>query len=115
MKLCTDAREAAHNTIGFDVGDVGAKSKNYSNDLFRRYGWEDEAEKVQDLLLGGQRAEAVDAVPDEYIVTANLIGSEQHVEQRLGVHASVGVTDLIVNATGANPLDDLAAGKAWIG
>ena len=93
---------------------MGAKSKNYYNDLFRRYGWEEEAEKIQDLFLGGQRAEAMAAVPDEYIETANLIGPEEHIKQRLGVYASVGVTDLIVNATGANPLDDLAAVKAWI-
>jgi F420-dependent oxidoreductase-like protein len=109
-----DAREAARNTIGFYVGGMGARSKNYYNDLFRRYGWEDEAEKIQDLFLGGQRGEAMAAVPDEYIDTANLIGTEEHIKQRLGVYASVGVTDLIVNPTGANPLDDLAAVKAWI-
>ena len=109
-----DAREAARNTIGFYVGGMGARSKNYYNDLFRRYGWEDEAEKIQDLFLGGQRGEAMAAVPDEYIDTANLIGTEEHIKQRLDVYASVGVTDLIVNPTGANPLDDLAAVKAWI-
>jgi F420-dependent oxidoreductase-like protein len=109
-----EAREAARNTIGFYVGGMGAKSKNYYNDLFRRYGWEDEAEQIQDLFLGGKRAEAMAAVPEEYIDTANLIGPEAHVQERLGVYAGVGVTHLIVNATGARPLDDLAAVKAWI-
>ncbi|MEP6659419.1 MAG: LLM class F420-dependent oxidoreductase [Acidimicrobiales bacterium] len=113
-KEVTDARDAARNTIGFYVGGMGAKSKNYYNDLFRRYGWEDEAGTIQDLFLGGQRAEAMAAVPDEYIDMANLIGTEEHVKQRLEVYARVGVTDLIVNATGTNPLDDLAAVKAWI-
>jgi F420-dependent oxidoreductase-like protein len=110
-----DAREAARNTIGFYVGGMGAKSKNYYNDLFRRYGWEDEAEKIQDLFLSGKRAEAMAAVPDEYLDTANLIGTEEHVAGRLGVYEDVGVTHLIVNATGKSPLDDLAAVKAWIG
>ncbi len=109
-----EAREAARNTIGFYVGGMGAKSKNYYNDLFRRYGWEDEAEKIQDLFLGGKRAEAMAAVPDEYIDTANLIGTEEHIKERLGVYGKVGVTHLVVNATGAVPLDDLAAVKAWI-
>ena len=110
-----DAREAARNTIGFYVGGMGAKSKNYYNDLFRRYGWEDEADKIQDLFLSGKRAEAMAAVPDEYLDTANLIGTEEHIKGRLGVYEDVGVTHLIVNATGTNPLDDLAAVKAWIG
>lgn len=113
-KDVADAREAARNTIGFYVGGMGAKSKNYYNDLFRRYGWEQEAEQIQDLFLGGKRAEAMAAVPDEYIDTANLIGPAGHVRSRLAVYAGVGVTHLIVNATGTTPFDDLAAVKSWI-
>ena len=109
-----DAREGARGHVGFYVGGMGAKTKNYYNDLFRRYGWEDEAEKIQDLFLGGQRAEAMAAVPDEYVDTANLIGTEAHVQERLGVYKKVGVTHLTVNATGVNALDDLSAVKAWI-
>jgi alkanesulfonate monooxygenase SsuD/methylene tetrahydromethanopterin reductase-like flavin-dependent oxidoreductase (luciferase family) len=108
------AREAARGHIGFYVGGMGAKSKNYYNDLFKRYGWEDEAEKIQDLFLGGQRAEAIAAVPDEYVDSANLIGTETHIRERLDVYKSVGVTHLTVNATGANALDDMSAIKAWI-
>ncbi len=109
-----EARNAARNAIGFYVGGMGAKSKNYYNDLFCRYGWEAEAEKIQDLFLGGKRAEAMAAVPDEYLDTATLIGPEDHVRSRLGVYKEVGVTHLIANATGAKPIDDLAAVKAWI-
>jgi len=108
------AREGARGYVGFYVGGMGAKSKNYYNDLFRRYGWEDEAEKIQDLFLGGQRAEAMAAVPDEYVDSANLIGTEAHIKERLGVYRDVGVTHLTVNATGSNALDDMAAVKAWI-
>jgi F420-dependent oxidoreductase-like protein len=108
------AREGARGHVGFYVGGMGAKSKNYYNDLFRRYGWEEEAEKIQDLFLGGQRAQAVAAVPDEYVDSANLIGTESHVKERLAVYKDVGVTHLTVNATGANAMDDMAALKAWI-
>lgn len=110
----SQAREAARGHVGFYVGGMGAKSKNYYNDLFRRYGWEEEAEKIQDLFLGGQRAEAMAAVPDEYVDSANLIGTEAHVKERLAVYKDVGVTHLTVNATGANAMDDMAALKAWI-
>ncbi len=109
-----EARESARNHVGFYVGGMGAKSKNYYNDLFRRYGWEEEAEKIQDLFLGGQRAEAMAAVPDEYVDTANLIGTESHIRERLAVYEQVGVTHLAVSPSGVNGLDDLAAVKAWI-
>lgn len=108
------AREAARGHIGFYVGGMGAKSKNYYNDLFRRYGWEDEAEKIQDLFLGGQRAEAMAAVPDEYVDSANLIGDESHVRERLAVYKQVGVTHLTVEASGPNALEDLGALKAFM-
>lgn len=108
------AREAARGHIGFYVGGMGAKSKNYYNDLFRRYGWEAEAEKIQDLFLGGQRAEAMAAVPDEYVDSANLIGDESHVRERLSVYKQVGVTHLTVEASGPNALEDLGALKAFM-
>ncbi len=109
-----EAREGARGHVGFYVGGMGAKSKNYYNDLFKRYGWEEEAEKIQDLFLGGQRAEAMAAVPDEYVDSANLIGPESHIKERLAVYKDVGVTHLTVSATGANALDDMAAVKAWM-
>lgn len=113
-KDVADAREAARNHVGFYVGGMGARTKNYYNDLFKRYGWVEEAEKIQDLFLGGQRAEAMAAVPDEYVDSANLIGTEAHIRERLAVYESVGVTHLAINATGGAPLDDLAAVKAWL-
>ena len=109
-----EAREASRGHIAFYVGGMGAKSKNYYNDLFRRYGWEDEAEEIQDLFLGGRRAEATAAVPDEYVDSANLIGPETHVKERLAVYKDVGVTHLSVSPQGENGLDDLAAIKSWI-
>ena len=69
-----EAREAARGLIGFYVGGMGAKSKNFYNDLFKRYGWEQEAEEIQDLFLSGKRAEAIAAVPDEYI---DLVGADR--------------------------------------
>jgi len=108
------AREGARNHVGFYVGGMGAKSKNYYNDLFKRYGWVEQAEKIQDLFLGGQRAEAMAAVPDEYVDSANLIGDESRIKERLAVYKDVGVTHLTVAPTGSNALDDISAVKAWI-
>ena len=89
-----EARDAARNLIGFYVGGMGAKSKNFYNDLFKRYGWEEEAEEIQDLFLSGKRGEAMAAVPDEYIDLSALIGDEGYVRERLQVFKDVGVTHL---------------------
>jgi F420-dependent oxidoreductase-like protein len=109
-----EARNAARGLIGFYVGGMGAKNKNFYNDLFKRYGWEREAEEIQDLFLGGKRNEAYAAVPDEYIDLSALIGDEGHVRERLQVFADVGVTHLDVQPYGPDPLDTIAKIKSWV-
>ena len=107
------ARDAARGLIGFYVGGMGAKSKNFYNDLFRRYGWEAEAEQIQDLFLSGKRDEAYAAVPDEYIDLSSLIGDEGFVRERLQVFKDVGVTYLNVQTFGPDPLGTIEKLKEW--
>jgi F420-dependent oxidoreductase-like protein len=109
-----EAREAARAHIAFYVGGMGAKSKNFYNDLFRRYGWEEEAEKIQDLFLSGKRAEATAAVPDEYLDLSMLSGDEGHVRERLAVYKDVGVTYLNIDPQGDDTLGTIEKIKAWI-
>ena len=92
---------------------MGAKSKNFYNDLFKRYGWEEEAEKIQDLFLSGKRAEATAAVPDEYLDLSMLCGDEAHVRERLEVYKDVGVTHLNIEPRGEDPLQVIEKIKAW--
>ena len=108
-----EARDAARGLIGFYVGGMGAKGKNFYNDLFKRYGWEQEAEEIQDLFLSGKRAEAMAAVPEEYIDLSALIGDEGYVRERLQVFKEVGVTHLNVNAVGPDSLATFEKLKAW--
>jgi F420-dependent oxidoreductase-like protein len=110
-----EARAAARQLIGFYVGGMGAKTKNFYNDLFRRYGWVDEAEKIQDLFLSGRRDEAYAAVPDEYIDLANLIGDEAHIRSRLDVYRDVGVTYLNVQPHGPDPVGTIEQIRDWVG
>lgn len=109
-----EAREAARAHIAFYVGGMGAKNKNYYNDLFKRYGWEEEAEKVQDLFLDGHRAEATAAIPDEYLDLSMLCGDEGRVRERLQVYKDVGVTYLNIDPKGPNPLQTIEKIKAWV-
>ena len=36
-------------------GGMGAKGQNFYNDVLKRYGFEQEAEQIQDAYLGGDR------------------------------------------------------------
>jgi F420-dependent oxidoreductase-like protein len=107
------AREATRGTVGFYVGGMGAREKNFYNDLFRRYGWVDEAKEIQDLFLSGHRDEAIAKVPDEYVDLATLCGDPGYVRERIGVYKEVGVTYLNITVMGEEPLKIYEQVKAW--
>ena len=108
-----EARDATRNLIGFYVGGMGAREKNFYNELFQRYGWVDEAKTIQDLFLSGQREEAIAAVPEEYVDLATLAGDPGFVKERLAVYKSIGVTYLNINVFGEEPLKTFEQIKAW--
>ncbi|GAA1843840.1 LLM class F420-dependent oxidoreductase [Actinomadura bangladeshensis] len=78
------------------IGGMGARGKNFYNDLARRYGFEKEAEEIQDLYLDGKKDEAAAKVPQELLEKMSLIGSEGHVRERLAAMKESGVTTLNV-------------------
>lgn len=110
-----DARKQVRDNIGFYVGGMGSRDKNFYNDLFKRYGYEQEATEIQDLFLSGKKAEAMAAVPEDYIDRASLTGDEGRVRERIEVYREVGVTHLDINVAAGeeNPLDVIAKIKAW--
>ena len=83
------------------VGGMGAKGKNFYNDLAVRYGFADAAETVQDLYLSGKKDEAAAALPDELVRAVSLIGPEAYVAERIAAFREAGVTTLALQ-----PLDD---------
>ena len=82
----SEAREATRANVGFYVGGMGAREKNFYNELFQRYGWVDEAKEIQDLFLSGHREEAIAKVPDEYVDLATLAGDPGYVRDRIGAY-----------------------------
>ena len=76
-------RDAIRPQLALYIGGMGARSKNYYNDLTKRLGYEAEAVKIQDLFLEGRRKEAEAAVPDALIDETSLVGSEERVKDRL--------------------------------
>jgi F420-dependent oxidoreductase-like protein len=76
------------------IGGMGARGKNFYNDLACRYGFATEAAAVQDLYLAGRKEEAAAAVPRELLHATSLIGSEEQIKDKLAELAEAGATTL---------------------
>jgi F420-dependent oxidoreductase-like protein len=88
------ARNLTRPFIALYVGGMGSREKNFYNALVQRYGFEDEARKVQDLYLEGKREEAMAALSDELIDTVSLVGDKGKVREKLQVFREAGVHTL---------------------
>src|SRR5581483_2332743 len=91
------ALEALKPHYAFYVGGMGARSKNFYNDLFARYGYEAEAREVQELFLGGKQAEAAARVPDAFVDEVALVGPVERIRDRLAAWRESGATTLLVS------------------
>ena len=92
------------------IGGMGAKGRNFYNDLASRYGYEEAAENIQNLYLDGKRMEATMAVPDELVDEVCLVGSADRVKDRLAAWDDAGVTNLIIGASDITTLRTIAEG-----
>ena len=88
--------------VALYVGGMGAKGKNFYNDLAIRYGYAKEAETIQELYLAGKKDEAAAAVPLELLRSISLIGPEGFVRERIAAFAEAGVTTLNVTPFAAD-------------
>jgi len=78
------------------VGGMGARERNFYNQLACRYGYEEAAKTIQDLYLAGRKADAEAAVPDRLVDDVALCGPPERIRERLGQWTSAGVTTLMV-------------------
>ncbi|MET8145136.1 LLM class F420-dependent oxidoreductase [Sphaerisporangium sp. NPDC005288] len=90
------------------IGGMGAKGKNFYNDLARRYGYEREAERIQDLYLEGKKDEAAAQVPMELLEKMSLVGPEGFVRDRVAALRESGVTTINVNPIAGSHKERLA-------
>jgi hypothetical protein len=79
------------------IGGMGARDRNFYNDLAVRCGYETEAKAIQDAYLAGRKDEAAALVPAELLEKTSLIGPESYVSERLEAYRQAGVTTLNVN------------------
>jgi len=78
------------------VGGMGAKERNFHNELVVRLGYGEAAAKIQDLYLNGKKTEAIAAVPDELVDDIALVGPIERIKQRLAAWDESAVTSLLV-------------------
>lgn len=89
-------RDFARAMVALYVGGMGARDRNFYNQLFTRYGYEAEAKEIQDLYLDGKKAEAAAAVPASFLEETSLCGDEGYVRDRIAQFKAAGVTVLNV-------------------
>ena len=96
------------------IGGMGARGKNFYNDLACQYGFEDAATKIQDLYLGGNKRDAEALVPLELLEMCNLVGPASYVKERIAAFAAAGVTNLQVLPADDDPAALVARLKEWV-
>ncbi len=94
--------------MAFTLGAMGSAKTNFYNAAYARAGFEDAAKEVQTLWVSGKKQEAIAAVPDEMLLAANLIGTEQMVRARLRAFRDAGVDVLRLSAPGRSTKDRIA-------
>jgi F420-dependent oxidoreductase-like protein len=102
------ARDALRPYYALYVGGMGARGKNFYNDLVASYGFEAEAKEIQDLFLDGKQRDAAAAVPDTLIDEMALVGPPERIADRLAVWRESGATTILVSARDQSTLRAVA-------
>ncbi|KQW46070.1 LLM class F420-dependent oxidoreductase [Nocardioides sp. Root1257] len=96
------------------VGGMGARGKNFYNELACHYGYEKEAKEIQDLYLDGKKKEAEALVPTEWLEAGNLVGPASYVQERIAAFREAGVTNLQISPVSDDPVATVAQIKEWV-
>jgi F420-dependent oxidoreductase-like protein len=92
----TGLRDLSRPLLALYIGGMGARGRNFYNDLARRFGYEGEAKAIQDAYLDGRKDEAEALVPEELVERTSLIGPGSYVRERIAAYREAGVTTLNV-------------------
>lgn len=82
-------RDTLRPGLALYIGGMGARTKNYYNDVVIRMGFEGEAKSIQDYFLDGKKTEAAATVPDRLIDEISLCGPADRIRDRLAAWKDV--------------------------
>lgn len=103
-----EAVQKVRDQLALYIGGMGARDKNFYNQLACRYGYESEAKEIQDLYLSGQKAEAAGVVPDELVEAVTLMGDEDSIRRQVAEFDAAGVRTFLLNPLAESPEDRVA-------
>jgi len=89
-------RDHGRPQLALYIGGMGARGRNFYNDLACRFGYEAEAKAIQDAYLDGRKDEAAALVPAEMVEHTSLIGPESYVAERIAAYRAAGVSTLLI-------------------
>ncbi len=107
-------RDQARFATALYVGGMGANGRNFYNSLFRQYGYEEEAAKIQALYLAGHKNDAMDAVPQDFLDATAMVGDEVWVKERINAYRTAGVTQLQIRPVGPDRIGLVERVKGWL-
>ena len=94
--------------VALYAGGMGARSKNFHNDLMVRQGFPEAAARIQELFLAGRKEEAAAAVPDELIDLRALVGPPERIRQRYRAWQDSGATGLLIRTNQEEAIELMA-------
>jgi F420-dependent oxidoreductase-like protein len=89
------ARNFMRPGLALYVGGMGSRTQNFYAALMEQYGFGEDADRVQELYLAGEKEAACRALPDELIDMVSLCGPRERVAERLAAYREAGVDTLI--------------------
>jgi F420-dependent oxidoreductase-like protein len=105
VQLCRDMLKPM---LALYIGGMGARGKNFYNDLACRYGYEAAAKEIQDLYLDGKKKAAAAAVPDALVDEVALCGPKERIAERLEPWKRSRVTTMVLGTIQPEALQALA-------
>lgn len=99
--------DKARPGMAFTLGGMGSATTNFYNAAYARAGYEDVAKEVQRLWVDGDKAAAEAAIPEELLLQAYLIGTEDMVRDRVRAYANAGVDGLRLSPRGRTAAEQI--------
>jgi F420-dependent oxidoreductase-like protein len=100
-----EAVQAVRDQLALYIGGMGARDKNFYNQLACRYGYEAEAKEIQDLFLAGEKVDAAAAVPRELVDAVSLMGDDASIRRQVADFEAAGVSTLLLKPLAATAED----------